>query len=53
MPLPDHETAIVLSGGGARAAYQPGALRAIVRIAGWRGRLLFPSRRSPATARAS
>lgn len=34
-------TAIVLPGGGARAAYQVGALRAIVRIAGRRGRLPF------------
>jgi NTE family protein len=42
MRLPDHETAIVLSGGGARAAYQVGALRAIVRIVGRRGRLPFP-----------
>jgi NTE family protein len=42
MRLPDHETAIVLSGGGARAAYQVGALRAIVRIAGCRGKLPFP-----------
>ncbi|MEO8508142.1 MAG: patatin-like phospholipase family protein [Betaproteobacteria bacterium] len=38
----DHETAIVLGGGGARAAYQAGALRAIVRIAGRRGRIPFP-----------
>jgi NTE family protein len=29
-----HETAIVLSGGGARAAYQIGALRAVARILG-------------------
>lgn len=42
MRLPDHEAAIVLGGGGARAAYQVGALRAIVRILGRRGRLPFP-----------
>jgi len=35
-------TAIVLGGGGARAAYQVGALRAIVRITGHRGTLPFP-----------
>ena len=29
---PDHETAVVLPGGGARAAYQVGALRAVARI---------------------
>ncbi|MFO1314929.1 MAG: patatin-like phospholipase family protein [Burkholderiales bacterium] len=42
MRLPDHEAAIVLGGGGARAAYQVGALRAIVRIVGRRGRMPFP-----------
>lgn len=42
MRLADHETAIVLGGGGARAAYQAGALRAIVRIVGRRGRIPFP-----------
>jgi NTE family protein len=35
-------TAIVLGGGGARAAYQVGALRALVRIVGRRGKLPFP-----------
>jgi NTE family protein len=35
-------TAIVLGGGGARAAYQVGALRAIARIHGRRGPLPFP-----------
>ena len=29
MPPGDHDTAIVLGGGGARAAYQVGALRAV------------------------
>lgn len=42
MALPNHETAIVLGGGGARAAYQVGALRAIVRILGQRGPVPFP-----------
>jgi NTE family protein len=32
MALADHETGLILSGGGARAAYQVGALRAIARI---------------------
>lgn len=35
------DTAIILPGGGARAAYQVGALRAIVRIIGKRERLPF------------
>lgn len=39
---PRPATAIVLGGGGARAAYQVGALRAIVRITGHRGTLPFP-----------
>src|SRR4051794_40993606 len=34
--------AILLGGGGARAAYQAGALRAIARIHGRRGELPFP-----------
>ena len=38
----DHDTAIVLGGGGARAAYQVGALRAVVRILGRRGPVPFP-----------
>jgi hypothetical protein len=38
----DNETAIILGGGGARAAYQVGALRAIVRILGRSGRIPFP-----------
>ena len=38
----DSETAIILGGGGARAAYQVGALRAIVRIYGRGGRIPFP-----------
>jgi len=38
----DSETAIILGGGGARAAYQVGALRAIVRILGRGGRIPFP-----------
>lgn len=38
----DHETAIILGGGGARAAYQVGALRAIVRILGRDGAIPFP-----------
>ncbi len=42
MPLAEHPTAIVLSGGGARAAYQVGALRAIVHILGHRGGSPFP-----------
>jgi len=42
MRIADHDTAIVLGGGGARAAYQVGALRAIVRILGRRGRIPFP-----------
>lgn len=42
MPAPRHETAIILSGGGARAAYQVGALRAIAHIAGRNARIPFP-----------
>src|SRR4029434_10306209 len=38
----DGETAVILGGGGARAAYQVGALRAIARILGRRGRIPFP-----------
>lgn len=34
MPDADHEIAVVLPGGGARAAYQVGALRAVARILG-------------------
>src|SRR5215203_7549774 len=32
MILGDHQTGLVLSGGGARAAYQVGALRAIAKL---------------------
>src|SRR5437867_3197268 len=42
MTVADHETAIVLPGGGARAAYQIGVLRAIARIVGRGGRSPFP-----------
>ena len=35
-------TAVILSGGGARAAYQVGALRAIAHIAGRHARMPFP-----------
>jgi NTE family protein len=35
-PSPDHEIAVLLGGGGARAAYQVGALRAVARILGRR-----------------
>jgi len=38
----NHETAIILSGGGARAAYQVGALRAIAHILGRSARMPFP-----------
>jgi NTE family protein len=41
MTSPHAETAIVLSGGGARAAYQIGALRAVARILGRQGRSPF------------
>ncbi|MCC6869875.1 MAG: patatin-like phospholipase family protein [Burkholderiales bacterium] len=37
-----HDTALVLPGGGARAAYQVGALRALARIHGGNGPLPFP-----------
>jgi NTE family protein len=42
MSLPRPVTAIILSGGGARAAYQVGALRAIAHIAGRNARMPFP-----------
>ncbi len=42
MPMHRRETAIILSGGGARAAYQVGALRAIAHIVGRDARLPFP-----------
>lgn len=42
MTSSDHETAIILGGGGARSAYQVGALRAIVRVLGRDGRIPFP-----------
>ena len=42
MPLSAGGTAIVLGGGGARAAYQAGALRAIVRILDRHGPIPFP-----------
>ena len=38
----NHATAIILSGGGARAAYQVGALRAIAHILGRDARMPFP-----------
>jgi NTE family protein len=41
MALADHHTAIVLPGGGARAAYQVGALRGIAKILGQPTRLPF------------
>src|SRR6266567_6276396 len=34
MPGPDHEIAVLLPGGGARAAYQVGVLRAVAHILG-------------------
>lgn len=40
--LADHETGLLLSGGGARAAYQVGALRAVARILGRDRRVPFP-----------
>ena len=42
MPAPPQKTAIILSGGGARAAYQVGALRAIAHIVGRNARMPFP-----------
>src|SRR6185295_17958601 len=42
MPQGDSEPAIILGGGGARAAYQVGALRAIAAILRRRGRIPFP-----------
>ena len=41
-PLPLAKTAIILSGGGARAAYQVGALRAIAHILGRGAHMPFP-----------
>ena len=41
MTSPHPQTAIILSGGGARAAYQVGALRAIAHILGRRARMPF------------
>src|SRR4030095_12848278 len=41
-PAPLQKTAIILSGGGARAAYQVGALRAIAHILGRTARMPFP-----------
>jgi NTE family protein len=41
-PAPLQKTAIILSGGGARAAYQVGALRAIAHILGRNARMPFP-----------
>jgi NTE family protein len=40
--LADHETGLIQSGGGARAAYQAGALRGIARIVGRTGNVPFP-----------
>jgi NTE family protein len=42
MALADHETGLILSGGGARAAYQAGVLRGIARILGRTGVPPFP-----------
>ncbi len=42
MPQGDGQTAIILGGGGARAAYQVGALRAIAHILARRGPVPFP-----------
>jgi NTE family protein len=42
MALADHETGLILSGGGARAAYQAGALRGIARIVGRGAAIPFP-----------
>ncbi len=42
MPPAHPATAIILSGGGARAAYQVGALRAIAHISGRHARMPFP-----------
>jgi len=42
MALADHETGLILSGGGARAAYQAGVLRGIARILGRTGETPFP-----------
>ena len=42
MSTSGHKTAIILSGGGARAAYQVGALRAIAHILGRSARMPFP-----------
>ncbi len=42
MALADHESALILSGGGARAAYQVGALRAIAKLVRRRARVPFP-----------
>ena len=42
MALADHETGLILSGGGARAAYQAGALRGIARIVGRGAGIPFP-----------
>jgi NTE family protein len=41
MPTGEPQTAIILSGGGARAAYQVGALRAISHLMGRRARMPF------------
>ena len=42
MSLADHENGLILSGGGARAAYQAGVLRGIARIMGRTGVPPFP-----------
>lgn len=42
MDTPRHETALILSGGGARAAYQVGALRALAELAPRGSPLPFP-----------
>src|SRR4051794_2966966 len=42
MALADHETGLILSGGGARAAYQAGVLRGIARILGRGAAAPFP-----------
>ena len=41
-PAGRQQTAIILSGGGARAAYQVGALRAIAHIVDRNARMPFP-----------
>jgi NTE family protein len=42
MALADHETGLILSGGGARAAYQAGVLRGLARVLGRTAASPFP-----------